>query len=242
MTADARLALHEDLLLTAVASSSLGLLNTQMMSGLRAQAQELRLAQLRIEEARLEERRQLGRDLHDGVQLRLAALTLRLAELSFRTHLDDHGLRVQLDDARREVQGVLADLRDVARGIHPVLGEEGLGAALEALAERQPLPVTIRAPEERHPPAVEVAAYYVVAEALANTLKHAQAHRADVLVTRNGESLRVEITDDGVGGACDGPGSGIQGLRDRLRMLDGTLTVQSPRGRGTIVTAVIPCA
>lgn len=241
VTADARLALHEDLLLTAVASSSLGLLNTQMMSGLRTQAEELRLAQLRVEEARLEERRQLGRDLHDGVQLRLAALTLRLAELSFRSGRDDQVLRVQLDEARREVQGVLADLRSVARGIQPVLAEEGLGAALESLAERQPLPVTVRAPDERHSPAVEVAAYYVVAEALANTLKHARAHRADVLVSREPSSLRIEVTDDGVGGARDAAGSGLQGLRDRLRMLDGTLSVESPEGCGTIIRAVIPC-
>ncbi len=239
IVADARLSQHRDLLKTAAASSALPLMNARLYSGLREQAESLRLAQIRVEEARLEERRQLGRNLHDGVQLRLAALTLRMAELSFA--VPDAELGRQLDRAKGEVQGVLADLRDVARGIHPVLTEEGLGAALESLAERQPVSVTVEATDQRYPPAVEVAAYYVVVECLANIMKHAQAHAVHVMLAARDSELTVEVVDDGVGGADPRQGTGLQGLEDRIRFLRGTLTIDSPSGAGTTVRAVIPC-
>lgn len=237
---DAQLAGHPGLLSATVANSGMALLNARLQSGLRAQAEELRLSQRRIEDARLAERRQLGRDLHDGAQLRLAALTLRLAEVA---HLvQDSRLADQMNEAKQEAQGILADLRNIAHGIHPLLAEEGLGAALESLAERQPIGVTVEAPNERFPPAVEAAAYYVGAEALANTLKHAHALRAQVHVAHTEGRLCVDVKDDGVGGAELEGGTGLQGLADRLRMLNGTLTVTSNAGSGTRVQAVIPCA
>jgi signal transduction histidine kinase len=149
----------------------------------------------------------------------------------------------RLDQARREIAASLAELRELARGIHPaVVTGHGLTVALESLAARSPLPVRLTMDvEERVPEAVEVAAYYLVSESLANVAKYAQASAATVEVTRVDGDLLVEVVDDGVGGADTEAGSGLRGLADRVEALDGRLRVWSPVGGGTRVRAEIPC-
>jgi signal transduction histidine kinase len=149
-----------------------------------------------------------------------------------------------LDGAMAELDSALEELRELARGIHPaVLADRGLEPALSALAGRAPLPVDVTAtPDERLPARVEAAAYFVVAEALTNVAKYAQATRASVAVERRNGHAMVEVRDDGVGGADPARGSGLTGLVDRLAALDGRLEVESPEGGGTTVRADIPCA
>lgn len=155
----------------------------------------------------------------------------------------DHGIDALLSEAAEELGAALRELRELARGIHPaVLVEEGLGAAFESLAERSPIPVEVSAPANGPLPApVEAAAYYVVCESLANVAKYAQASSVMVTVGRCANGLRVEVVDDGVGGAAPRRGSGLEGLADRVAALDGQLVVDSIPGRGTRVTAEIPC-
>ena len=149
-----------------------------------------------------------------------------------------------LDGAMAELSTSLAELRELARGIHPVvLTEKGLDAALYALAARAPVPVTLDCADhdDRLPEAVEVAAYFVVSEALTNVAKYAQASQADIAVHRANGTVTVDVTDDGIGGADTSRGSGLRGLGDRVAALDGTLSVESPPGRGTRVRVEIPC-
>jgi len=142
-----------------------------------------------------------------------------------------------------EVQAALRELRELARGIHPaVLTDQGLAAAVRTLAERAPFPVEVRATADPLPAEVETAAYFIVAEALANVAKHANASRATVTVERRDGFLHIEVGDDGMGGAEASRGSGLGGLADRASALDGRLLVESPRGGGTRVLAEIPCA
>ena len=149
-----------------------------------------------------------------------------------------------LDEAEAEVQGALRELRELARGIHPaVLTDQGLAAAVRTLGERSPIPVRVETSVERLPGHVETAAYFVVAEALANVVKYAHASHAWVIVERDHNCARVEVGDDGVGGAVAGNGgSGLRGLADRVGALDGRIELDSPVGGGTRLTAVIPCA
>jgi signal transduction histidine kinase len=151
-------------------------------------------------------------------------------------------MAVALDDAAAELRLALVELRELARGIHPViLSEAGLGPALVSLAERSPIPVTVTAvPPERLPSRVEETAYYVASEALANAAKHAHATAVSISARRLEGELLVEVGDDGVGGA-DPDGSGLRGLADRVAALDGQLRVHSPAGKGTRVTAELPC-
>jgi signal transduction histidine kinase len=191
----------------------------------------------------LGERRRLERDLHDGAQQRLVslALTLRLA----REKLDSEPgeARRLLDRSREELAEALQELRELALGIHPaVLSDRGLGAAIETLAHRAPVPVEVDGlPTERLPEHVELAAYFVVSEALTNIAKYASASRASVTVTRSDGRLEVAISDDGVGGADPDLGTGLRGLSDRLAALEGELDIDSKAGRGTTVRARIPC-
>jgi signal transduction histidine kinase len=191
----------------------------------------------------LHERRRLERDLHDGAQQRLVslALTLRMAREKLGPDAGEAGHL--LDRSRQELDEALKEIRELARGIHPtVLSVRGLGAAVEALAHRAPLPVELgELPAQRLPEQVELAAYFVVSEALTNVAKHASATQASVTMTRSNGSLAVEISDDGVGGADSDLGTGLRGLTDRLAAIDGRLNVDSPPGRGTIVSASIPC-
>jgi len=194
-------------------------------------------------EAGQRERQRLERNLHDGAQQRLIALSLRLSMLEKRLPAEPV-LKRELDVARQEIALSLEELRDVARGIHPaVLSGHGLAVALESLAARAPLPVRLALEVRgRLPERVEVAAYYVVSESLTNVAKHARAAGATVSLERRRGQLVVEVADDGVGGADTEGGSGLRGLADRVESLDGRLRVWTPRGGGTRVQAEIPCA
>jgi signal transduction histidine kinase len=203
---------------------------------------ELAASRLRIVEASDAERRRIERNLHDGAQQRLVAMAvgLRLARAKIRSAPDEAEELVAV--ASEELAHALEELRELARGIHPaVLTDRGLGAALEVLAVRAPLPVTVEGHlAERLPEAIEAAAYYVVSEALANIAKHAAAEAACVRITRTAERARIVIEDDGAGGADPGRGSGLSGLRDRVEALAGELEIESVPGRGTRLCAEFP--
>jgi signal transduction histidine kinase len=208
---------------------------------LRESLKELRASRARIVEAGDAARRRLERDLHDGAQSRLVALALLLRAARRRATADPE-LAELLDRAQDELQTSLAELRELARGIHPaVLTERGLEPALQSLVSRAPVPVTVEASVgERLPEPVESAAYFVVAEALANVAKYAQASQASVAIRRVNGHVTVDVADDGVGGADATSGSGLRGLADRVAALDGTLSLDSPSGRGTRLRAKIP--
>jgi PAS domain S-box-containing protein len=207
----------------------------------REQEEEIRASRARIVEAGDEARRRLERNLHDGAQQRLVALALSLRLAQSKVDSDPAGARQVLESAREELTSALDDLRELARGIHPaVLTDRGLGAAIEALATRSPVPVDVETTDERLPRAVEAAAYYVIAESLANVSKYADASEVTVRVTHANGCARIEVADDGVGGADAALGSGLRGLADRLAALEGTLSVDSPLGGGTRVSAEIP--
>ena len=203
---------------------------------------DLRGARERIIAAADAERRRIERDLHDGAQQRMVAVavTLGLAESQFAT--DPANAARLIAQAREEAQLAVKELRELARGIHPaVLSDRGLGAALEALAARAPVPVDVSGvPQAPLRPEVEAAAYFVTAEALTNVAKYAQASAAFVHLSVESDSLRVQVRDDGVGGADPDRGSGLRGLRDRVDALDGHLQLHSPPGGGSTVTVEIP--
>jgi signal transduction histidine kinase len=203
---------------------------------------ELRQSRARLLEAADAERRRLERNLHDGAQQRLVSLSLALRLVEQMLERDPHTAAEVLGAAAEELALALQELRELARGLHPaVLTDRGLAAALEALAERAPLPVEVEVElAERLPEPVEVAIYYVVSEALANVSKYAGASAAAVRVGCAAGMVAVEVSDDGAGGADPGGGSGLRGLVDRVEALEGRLRVDSPPGQGTRVLATIP--
>jgi signal transduction histidine kinase len=216
--------------------------NARLQRQVEAQLAEVRASRARIIEAGDRERRRVERDLHDGAQQRLVALSLelRLAQNALGDGVDP-AVRARLDRAAEEAQAALVELRDLALGIHPlILTESGLGAAVESLADRTPVDVAIEIGPERYAPVVEGAAYFVVAEALTNVAKYAKATTASVRAVVRGNQLRIEVEDDGIGGADPGSGCGLRGLVDRLAALDGTMTIDSPVGGGTRITVQIP--
>ena len=242
---DASLADEPGLVRAVAASAALALENERLEAELRARLDELQTSRSRLVEVSMFERRRLERDLHDGAQQRLVALSLQLGLAKRRLEEgQDVAAGAMLDAARDELARALEELRELARGIHPaVLTDRGLEPALEALAERAPLPVSLdQMPAERLPAPVEAAAYFVVAEALTNVVKYAGASTAAVRIRRNGAYAVVEVRDDGVGGADHTIGTGLRGLADRLADLDGRLEVHSPPGEGTTVRAEVPCA
>jgi len=196
----------------------------------------------RIVEAGDAERRRLERNLHDGAQQRLVSLALQLRMVEGSFEGNPARARQDLGEAREQLKHALDELRELARGIHPaVLTDGGLGPALSALAHRAPLPVEIDdVPDERLPEPVEAAAYYLIAEAITNVAKHAHASHVAVSVRRDDARVLVQVTDDGVGGADPGAGSGLHGLADRVEALHGHLRVDSPPGGGTRLEARIP--
>ncbi len=235
--------LEEPGLITSVASAMLlAVENDRLTAEVEAQLLEVRASRARIVEAGDRERRRVERDLHDGAQQRLISLSLELQVA--RRSLGEGGdasVRRSLDRAAEEALAALAELRDLAIGIHPlILTEAGLGAAVESLADRTSVDVAVDVGTERYPQPVEGAAYFVVSEALANVTKYAKATKATVRVRRVANQLSIEVADDGVGGADPSSGSGLRGLADRLAALDGTLTVDSPIGGGTVISARIP--
>jgi signal transduction histidine kinase len=242
---DASLRDEPGLVRAVAASAALALENERLEAELRARLDELQTSRSRLVEVSMFERRRLERDLHDGAQQRLVALSLQLGLASRRLEAGDEGAATtMLEAARDELARALEELRELARGIHPaVLTDRGLTAALEALAERAPLPVNLaEMPPERLPAPVEAAAYFVVAEALTNVAKYAGASSAAVRIARDDGYAVVEVHDDGVGGADPAVGTGLRGLADRLAALDGRLEVDSPPGEGTTVRAKVPCA
>jgi signal transduction histidine kinase len=209
---------------------------------LRERVDDLRHARQRIIAAADAERRKIERDLHDGAQQRMVAVavTLGLAQAQFES--DPEQAQKLIAQAREEAQLAVKELRELARGIHPaVLSDRGLGPALEALAARAPVPVEVTGvPEEQLSPSVEACAYFITAEALTNVAKYAHAQEATVQLSLEGERLRLEVRDDGVGGADLDAGTGLRGLRDRVDALDGRFEIESPLGGGTTVTAEMP--
>jgi signal transduction histidine kinase len=234
---DERLLGQRPLLEAAGSAARLALENARLQAELRTQLEELRASRKRIVEAGDAERRRLERDLHDGAQQRLLALGLVLQLLQ-----DGSSDQELLAQAESELHTALRELRDLARGIHPtILSEQGLVPALRSLTDRAPLPVRLQAHDERYPPSVEAAIYFVVAEALANIAKHACAESARVSLARENGKLRVEISDDGCGGAVARAGGGLQGLTDRVAAAGGTLTVTSAPDTGTRLQVEVPC-
>jgi signal transduction histidine kinase len=226
------------------AAARLAIENARLQAELRAQLEEVRASRARIVEAGDAERRRIERDLHDGAQQRLLGirLALRLARRRLGPEADE--AETLLAEADEEMRAALEELRSLARGIHPaVLTDEGLPAALTSLARRALVPTEVlRVPSERLPAPVEAATYFLTSEALANVAKHAHASRVTIDASLAGGWLRVEIADDGAGGADDSAGSGLSGLRDRVEALGGRLSVDSPRGGGTRLRAELPCA
>jgi signal transduction histidine kinase len=239
---DASLRDHPELVDAVVAAAGLALENERLQAELRARLEDLRASRFRLVETADVERRRLERNLHDGAQQRLVALSLSLA-LARRQFGSDPAVIELVERTRSELAETLAELRELARGIHPtLLTDGGLKPALEALANRALLPVEVAGlPDERLPATVEAAAYYLVAEALTNVAKYAGASMASVRVVRENGQVLVEIADDGVGGADSSRGSGLRGLADRVEALDGRLELHSPPGAGTRVRAEIPC-
>jgi signal transduction histidine kinase len=238
------------LLLAAVAApltrgAGLGL--AHVARGLLAPSERRRVADLERTRAgavdsQASELQRIERDLHDGAQARLVALAMDLGMAQEKLDSDPAGARALVAEAHSEAKRALVELRDLSRGIYPaILTDRGLGPALSSIAARNPVEVALDVRVDgRLPAAVEAAAYFVAVEALTNVAKHSHAQRGRVLVERRRDHLRVEVTDDGVGGA-DAGGAGLTGLRQRVEALDGTLTVE-PAHPGTTIRAELPCA
>ena len=235
--------LEEPALLQATgAAAHLALQNARLQAELKAQLTLVEESRARIVAAGDEQRRKLERDLHDGAQQRLVAIALELRSAQRRLGEDlDPTVEKLLSSTVDDLQVAVEELRELARGIHPtILVEGGLAAALDSLASRSPLPVTVDATHERFAPEVEADAYFVACEALANVAKHAHASSATVTASCENATLRVEVADDGAGGARLGEGTGLRGLADRVEARGGRLRVESPAGAGTRIVAEIP--
>jgi signal transduction histidine kinase len=247
VVADPVLARYRELFEAATAAGGLALQNAQLQArAAQEKLEQVKASRARIVEAELAERRRLERDLHDGVQQHLLGISARLTAAKVKTA--DPQAAAAFDEAHEGLRAVLAELRDLAHGIHPaVLSQGGLGAALEEVAERLPLPVSVRVPQRRLDAAVEATLYFVACEALANVAKHASAESA-VVTLRAGESLlELEVADDGIGGLTADAGNrlashGLANMADRVGALDGEVVIDSPPGRGTRLVVRVPCA
>jgi signal transduction histidine kinase len=232
-----------ELLDAATAAAALSIENGRLDAELRARLEELRGSRARIVAAGQRERQRLERNLHDGAQQRLIALALELSLLEAQFEGDSDATS-RLDHARREIATSLEELREVAHGIHPaVVSGHGLEIALEQLVARAVVPVRLKVRVEgRLSESLEVAAFYLVSESLANVGKHSNATSASVEVARTNGQVVIEVIDDGIGGADTERGSGLRGLADRVEALEGRLRIWSPKGGGTRLRAEIPCA
>jgi signal transduction histidine kinase len=240
---DAALADEPEHVRAVAAAAALTLENERLDAELRANLDQLRASRARIVTAGDVQRRRLERDLHDGAQQRLLALGINLRLARDRIRTDPQEATELLDSSLDELNQATRELRELARGIHPaVLTERGLDAALNGLADRSPVAVElIETPQARLPSPVESAVYFVVAEALTNVARYADARTATVSVQRSNGHVDVAVSDDGVGGADPDQGSGLRGLSDRVAALDGRLDLTSADGQGTTVRATIPC-
>ncbi|WP_353813770.1 sensor histidine kinase [Agromyces sp. SYSU T00266] len=226
--------------MTFAQQAALAVANVRLTQRLAAQAAELSASRTRLVHAQEGERRRIERNIHDGVQQDLVALIALVGQFDTEPAVQPTAMDLLRDGLTR----VLDDIRDLATGIHPsVLTDQGLLGAVEALSARHPIPVTVRADADlrtaRFDEAIEGAGYFIVAEALANSLKHAEAHRVEITLSRNGARLEIAIADDGIGPGGDplGIGRGLAGVRDRIEALGGSLTVARYGGGGTLVRA-----
>ncbi len=220
-----------------------GLLGADRNAQLQRRVTQLEVSKTASLDVAEAERTRIERDLHDGVQPRLVVAAMDLGLAREKASGSDPEVVALIERAQDETKQAIAELRELVRGIHPaVLTDRGLDAALSSLAARCPVPVTVQVNlEDRPPTPVESAAYFIVAESLTNIAKHSEARHARVNVNRDDRTLRVEITDDGKGGAHTEPGGGLSGLADRVRSLEGTFRVASPVGGPTTILAELPC-
>jgi signal transduction histidine kinase len=247
VVADPVLVRYRELFDAATAASGLALQNAQLQArAAQERLEQVKASQVRIMEAELAERRRLERDLHDGVQQHLLGITAGLTAAMVQT--DDPAAAVAFGQASEGLRAVLGELRDLAHGIHPaLLSQSGLGAALEEIADRLPLPVSVHVPPGRLDAAVEATLYFVACEALANVVKHAGAAAASVTVRAGESRVEMEVTDDGIGGVRADAGHGLAShglanLADRVGALDGEVVIDSPPGHGTRLLVTVPCA
>ena len=239
---DASLDDDPELVEAVSAAAAIALENEHLQAEAEERLSELRASRERLVAAGDAERRRLERDLHDGAQQRLVAIAMQLRFLQGRIREDPSTAERLAGTASDELAKSLAELRELARGIHPAVLDHGLDAALESLASRSPVPATVQyETAEPFPAPVELAGYFIASEALTNVAKYAQARSASIRVTRHAGRAVIEIADDGIGGADATRGSGLRGLTDRVEALDGTLRVVSPAGGGTVVVAELPC-
>ena len=208
----------------------------------RERLRVLEESRARVLKAQDAERKRLERNLHDGAQQRLVAVGLDLETLKATVFAESDNAQIELERIKSELDAILAEIREISQGLHPtLLSEAGLGPALRSLARRSPVPVDLQVHvDERPAPSVEIAAYYVVSEALTNAIKHAHASLVHVIVETAGDRLLAAVTDDGVGGAVTNRGSGLVGLVDRVEALGGHLSLESAAGRGTLVAVELP--
>jgi signal transduction histidine kinase len=237
---DKALSEHPDLLDSVIGSAGLAIEIARLRVEVRRRLAEVEESRARIVTAGFEERRRLERDLHDGAQQRLVSIGLALRHVEAQLP-DGSREAIELDVAVGEVSGAIRELRELARGVRPAGLDDGLATALRDLASRSPLRTTVEATTERFEDGVETAAYFVVSEALTNAVKHAHAGEVALCAQRRDGHLVVSVRDDGVGGALSSHGSGLAGISDRVAALGGTLSLDSNAGRGTVVTAELPC-
>jgi signal transduction histidine kinase len=209
---------------------------------LRLQLAEVESSRARIAQAGYAERRRIERDLHDGAQQRLVTLGIVLRRIQRSLPRDAIAIDPAIDAAVAEVTAAIADLRTIAAGVRPPRLDEGLAAALADLARGAAVPVEVSATEDRAPPEVEAAAYFVACEALTNAIKHASPTHVVVETARENGVLRLVVADDGVGGAAARAGTGLPGMADRVAAHGGTLAIDSPPGAGTRIAVQLPCA
>jgi signal transduction histidine kinase len=232
---------RRDLLNGVVSAAALSIEMARLTVEVRLQLAEVAASRRRIVEAGYEERRRLERDLHDGAQQRLVSLGVQLRRLQMTLPREAQILSPALDQIVGEVGAAIADMRQIAAGVRPARLDDGLAAALRDLARTSPVRVDVDAPADRVAASVEAAAYFVACEALTNAVKHGSATHVAVRAVRDNGTLRVSISDDGVGGAVVRRGSGLAGLRDRVAAHGGTFDVVSPSGGGTRIEVAIPC-
>jgi len=243
ITYDATLIADSEVVREAGRVVALALERERLTAELRAIQEALRESRARLVESADSERRRIARDLHDGLQARLVVLALRAGQLAERVGSTDR-LAADVVQLRTDLESAIVELRRLVHGVLPaLLIQRGLSATVEELLDALPIRSRLLVPdgETRVPPQLETAGYFVVAEALANTVKHAQAQEVSVMLTRSASSLSIEVCDDGIGTACLDSGTGLRGLVDRVEALGGRLDVDSVPGRGTRVRAELPC-
>lgn len=232
---------QSELIRTVGGAAALSLENNRLEAELRAKLAELRDSRARIVEAAESERKRIERNLHDGAQQQLIAIALKLQLATSRLEADPESAKKQFRSAAFDLTSATEELRELARGIHPaIVTDQGLEAALVALADRSPIRVDVLAlPGHSLEEHVESAAYFVVSEALANIARHSGADRAGISVRETGDLIEIVVSDNGVGGARIEDGTGLRGLADRVAAMDGSLSIESPDGKGTRLRAVI---